>query len=92
MPATVRDQFAMAALPAIFTHDEPMEVEGIAQKAYAIADAMMEERKRRDAPESEDRGLAACVCGATENLYAHREGLRCLRCCDGPDKVAGTRV
>ena len=83
MPATVRDQFAMSALPAIFTHAEPMEAEEIAQKAYAIADAMMEERKRRDGSESEDRDLAACVCGSSENLYPTYDGHRCLRCSTG---------
>jgi hypothetical protein len=46
---TLRDQFAMAALPAIsqwYQDDEP----GLAKHAYAIADAMMEERNKPTPP------------------------------------------
>ena len=41
---TLRDRFAMAALPALIDLYAP-HINGIAKEAYEIADAMMEARK-----------------------------------------------
>jgi hypothetical protein len=42
---TVRDQFAMAALPALLSSRDCWTAEQAADLAYKIADAMMEARK-----------------------------------------------
>jgi len=41
--ATLRDQFAMAALPVFLTYE--IDAKSIAELSYAQADAMMEARK-----------------------------------------------
>lgn len=52
---SLRDQFAMTVLPAVFTHmvkcagsDGVVDAKRIADWAYEIADAMIEEKKARD--------------------------------------------
>ena len=43
----LRDEFAMAVLPAIFTHaPNSAAYEDIAKRAYSMADAMIAERDR----------------------------------------------
>jgi len=43
---TLRDEFAMAALTGLLAKDYPEEL--LANKAYKIADAMLEERKGKE--------------------------------------------
>ena len=45
----LRDQFAMAAMAGLLAHPE-ICVGGIVKSSYQYADAMLEERKRRNRP------------------------------------------
>jgi len=51
-PPTLRDQFAAMALAGVVPVSDIRQVQAIAQRAYAIADAMMAERKARYAGKS----------------------------------------
>ena len=43
--ATLRDQFAMAAISGVMTNDPEITDDGLANDCYRIADAMMQARK-----------------------------------------------
>ena len=77
MPATVRDQFAMAALTGMLADPtNTLDAKEASEDAFNFADAMMEEKKKRG-----DMERGACeTCGATVNLYVveDRERFYCL--------------
>ncbi len=45
---TLRDEFAMAALTGILAnlYDEIVDIKNVAESAYAVANQMMEQRKK----------------------------------------------
>lgn len=45
---TLRDEIAIAAMPAISIHSSPATIEKTARRAYDLADAMIEARKKGD--------------------------------------------